>query len=160
MNSVTGAGGGDGDARRRGPFHLLRRCRSDRRGLAALEFAIVAPVFMFMLMGMIGVGIYLMFLHELQELSASAARRSVAGITAADRDSLTQQFVANAAARSALLNPADLTVQTAATGSPPRNYSVTVTYSLRDTPIPMLSRIIGIQLNEISRTSTVMFGGS
>ena len=133
--------------------------RNDTRGVAALEFAMIAPVFLLMLLGMACFGAYLMFLHEVQELSSSAARSSVAGLSEAERDSLAQAFVANDVAQSALLNMADLTVTTATSGSPPTNYSVTVSYNLKDTPIPMLAGLVTVPLNSITRTSTIEFGG-
>ncbi len=134
----------------------ILRCRS---GVAALEFALVAPMMLFMVLAMICFGAYLTFLHELQELSSSAARSSVAGLSDAERNSMAEQFVANAVARSAILNPHDLSVQTATSGSPPTDYSVTVSYTLQDTPIPLLSQLISIPVSNISRTSTIEFGG-
>jgi Flp pilus assembly protein TadG len=130
-----------------------------QRGVAALEFAIVTPVMMFMVLAMICFGVYLTFLHELQELSSSAARSSVAGLSEAERNSLAQQFVTNFVAQSAILNPNDITVQTAISGSPAMDYSVTVSYNLQNTPIPMLARLISVPVSNISRTSTIEFGG-
>jgi Flp pilus assembly protein TadG len=133
--------------------------RNDTRGVAALEFAMIAPVLLLMLLGMACFGAYLMFLHEVQELSSSAARSSVAGLSEGERDSLAQAFVANDVAQSALLSMTDLTVTTATSGTPPTNYSVTVSYNLKDTPIPMLAGLVTVPLNSITRTSTIEFGG-
>ncbi len=138
---------------------FIKRLARDRRGLAALEFALVTPLMLFMVLAMICFGTYLTFIHELQELSSSAARSSVAGLNEAERNSMAQQFIANAVARSAILNPNDLTVQTATSGTPPTDYSVTVNYSLKDTPIPMLAQLISVPVGNISRTSTIEFGG-
>jgi Flp pilus assembly protein TadG len=144
-----------------GSRRAARGCglRHDRNGVAALEFAIVTPVLLLMVLAMIAFGTYLVFLHQLQELSSSAARSSVAGLSQAERDTIAQAFVANAVAQSAILNPSDLTVTTATTGTPASNYTVTVSYTLKDTPIPMLSKLISVPLNNISRTSTIEFGG-
>jgi Flp pilus assembly protein TadG len=133
--------------------------RNDRRGVAALEFAMVTPLLLLMIFVMIGMGFYMTFVHEVQELASSAARSSVAGLNEAERDSLAQQFVANSVSQSALLNAADVTLQTQTSGTPATNYSVTVSYTLKDTPIPTLSRLINVPLNDISRTSTIEFGG-
>ncbi len=137
----------------------MRRTFHDTRGVAALEFAIVTPVMLLMILGMICFGAYYVFLHELQELSSAAARSSVGGLSQSERNNLAQQFVANAVAQSAILNMTDLTVATATSGTPATDYSVTVTYSLGDTPIPLLARLISVNLPNISRTSTVVFGG-
>ena len=141
------------------PADSKKRRYNNSKGVAALEFALVTPVFLCMVIGMICFGFYLTFLHELQELSSAAARSSVAGLSEAERDSLAQQFVTNAIARSSILNATDLTVTTATSGTPADNYSVTVSYSLAHTPVPMLASLIAIKLPNISRTSTVVFGG-
>jgi Flp pilus assembly protein TadG len=133
--------------------------RCDRAGVAALEFAIVTPVLLLMIFAMLAMGIYLMFVHEVQELASSAARSSVAGLNETERNSLAQQFVTNSVANSALLNAADISLQTTTSGTPPTNYAVTISYTLKDTPIPMLASLISVPLNNISRTSTIEFGG-
>jgi Flp pilus assembly protein TadG len=127
--------------------------------VAALEFAMVTPILLLMIFVMLGMGIYLMFVHEVQELASSAARSSVAGLNEAERNTLAAQFVANSVANSALLNAADLSVQTATSGTPATNYSVTISYTLKDTPIPLLASLISVPLKDISRTSTIEFGG-
>jgi Flp pilus assembly protein TadG len=138
---------------------MVCRLAQARRAVAALEFAIIAPVFILMLLGMGGLGLYLVYLHEVQELSSAAARSSVAGLSDAERASLAQQFVTTALAKSALLNPGDLTLQTGTSGTPATDYSVTITYSLKDSPIPLLAGVIALPLKDITRTSTVAFGG-
>jgi Flp pilus assembly protein TadG len=136
-----------------------QRFRRDRNGVAALEFALITPVMLLMVFAMICLGTYLIFFHEVEELSSSAARSSVAGLSEAERDSLAKAFVANAIANSAILNAADLTVSTTTSGSPAQDYSVTVSYSLQDTPIPMLAKLVSLQFSDISTTSTIQFGG-
>jgi Flp pilus assembly protein TadG len=140
----------------RGGMGSLHNARS---GVAALEFALVTPILLLMIFAMLAMGIYLMFVHEVQELASSTARSSVAGLNEAERNSLAQQFVANAVANSALLNAADVSLQTTTSGTPATNYAVTISYTLKDTPIPMLASLIAVPLNNISRTSTIEFGG-
>ena len=130
-----------------------------RSGIAALEFALIAPVFMLMLIGMIAMGFYVMLLHEVQELASSAARSSVAGLNQTERNTLAQAFVSNYLAASALLVASDVNVQTSTTGTPPTDYAVSVSYKLKDTPIPFLSGVIGINFTTINSTSIVEFGG-
>jgi Flp pilus assembly protein TadG len=133
--------------------------RNERSGVAALEFALVTPVLLLMIFVMLAMGLYLMFVHEVQELASSTARSSVAGLNETERNSLAQQFVANSVANSALLTAADVSLQTTTSGTPATNYAVTISYTLKDTPIPMLASLISVPLNNISRTSTIEFGG-
>ena len=132
-------------------------CR-DTRGIAALEFALVSPVLLLMLLGMVCLGLYFVYMHELQELSSSAARASVAGLNQTERDSLAKQYVADALINSPLLTANDLTVATSTSGTPATYYAVTLNYDLKDTPIPMISQMISLQLANIQRTSTIQFG--
>ncbi len=139
---------------------LLRWHSKRDRAVAALEFALIAPVFILMLLGMLCFGFYFLYLHEVQELAASAARASVSGLSETERDSLARQFVSTALANSTLLNPPDLTVATASSGTPATLYAVTITYNLKDTPVPMLASLVSLSLNTMSRTSTIAFGGT
>ncbi len=129
-----------------------------RRAIAALEFAIVAPVLLLMLLGMVCFGLYCVYTHELQEISSSAARASVAGLNETERDSLARQFVATAISNSTLFQAEDLTVSTGTSGTPATDYEVTLAYNLKDTPIPMLANFVSLQLGNISHTATIQFG--
>jgi Flp pilus assembly protein TadG len=140
------------------PRYGVTRLRRDSRAIAALEFAIVAPVLLLMLIGMVCLGLYFVYTHELQEISSSAARASVAGLNEAERDSLAKQFVSDAIANSALFQAADLTVSTGTSGTPATYYEVTLAYNLKDTPIPMLGNFASLQIANISHTATIQFG--
>ena len=69
-------------------------------------------------------------MHELQEISSSAARASVAGLNEVERDSIAKKYVANAIANSALFQAVDMTVTTGTSGNPAVYYEVTLAYSL------------------------------
>ena len=136
-----------------------RRFFVDRSATAALEFAIVSPALILMILAMMLFGFYLTLLHEVQELASSGARASVAGVTNAERNTLAQQFISNFIASSGLLVPADLTVATGTVGTPAVSYQVSVTYNLKDTPIPFLASLVNIPDSSIQRTAIVQLGG-
>ncbi len=129
------------------------------KGTAALEFAIVSPLLILMFLAMMLFGFYLTLLHEVQELASSGARASVGGVTQAERSQLANQFIYSFIGNSGLLVASDLTVTTVTIGSPPTSYQVSVSYNLKDTPIPALGRLVNIPNNTIERTATVQFGG-
>jgi Flp pilus assembly protein TadG len=135
------------------------RALRGRRGTAALEFAMVAPVLILIIMGVMIFGLYMALLHEVQELASSAARASVAGLTQTERNTLATNFINNFVASSGLLVPADVTVATTTTGTPPTSYRVSVTYNLKDTPIPALGSLVSLTSTSIQRTAIVQFGG-
>lgn len=132
--------------------------RHETRAVAALEFAMVAPVLLLMVLGMMCFGFYYTYLHELQELASSAARASVAGLSQSERDTLARQYVTNAIANSSLLSSSDLTVTTATSGTPAIFYAVTLAYNMKDTPLPLMAGFVHLNASSISRTSTVQFG--
>jgi Flp pilus assembly protein TadG len=135
------------------------RFRHALRGTAALEFAIVAPIMLLMIVGIMMFGLYLTLCHEVQELASSGARASVAGLNQAERNTLAQSFINNFVSLSGLLVPADLAIATATTGTPATSYQVSVTYNLKDTPIPALGKFVNLPSTSIQRTAVVQFGG-
>jgi len=139
-------------------FSLQPTLRRDRSAIAALEFALVAPILLLMMIGMICLGLYFTYIHEVQELASGAARASVSGLSGLERDSLARQFVATAVSNSGFLASTDLSVSTATSGTPATNYAVTVGYDLKNTPVPMLASMISLPASKIVRTSTVQFG--
>ncbi len=140
-------------------FLPFRDLLKEREAIAALEFAMIAPIMVILLMGTICLGFYFTYLHDIQEMSAGAARASVAGLTSAERYSLAQQYVANAINQSSIFAANDVSVVTQISGSPATNYSVTVAYNLKDTPIPDIASIVGLPVNNVTHTSTIRFGG-
>ena len=66
-------------------FKIIGTFYSHERGASAVEFAIVGPVFVLLMMGMIAYGIYFGAVHSVQQLAADAARASVAGLDESER---------------------------------------------------------------------------
>ncbi|MGY4226729.1 Flp pilus assembly protein TadG [Bradyrhizobium sp. USDA 4503] len=58
------------------------RCRS---GASAVEFALMLPLFLAFIFGIIVFGSYLAMVHGVQQLAAEAARSSIAGMTDTER---------------------------------------------------------------------------
>ena len=132
-----------------------RRLRRDEAGIAAVEFALVAPVFLAMLLGIIGFGQVIGVHQGLQQLAAEAARASVAGISDPERDVLVRQFVAANAGGYVGLDPARIQVSTTAVPPPQNATEVTLSYDLGDAlayrlapsmlPDPIVRRSAAIQ---------------
>ncbi|KRA62537.1 pilus assembly protein TadE [Caulobacter sp. Root656] len=79
--------------------HLQR----DQSGATAVEFAFLAPVLIFMLMGITGYGGYFWMSHSVQQLANDAARAAIPGSTAAERASLAKAAVAASAGDAELI---------------------------------------------------------
>lgn len=69
--------------------------RKDRRaGVAALEFALVAPLFILLILGIIVYGGWFWLAHSVQSLASESARAAIAGLDAAEQRDLAETFVA------------------------------------------------------------------
>ena len=72
---------------------LLGRQREAQAGSAAIEFALVAPVFLAMLLGILVYGLYFGLSHSVEQLAAQAARVSVAGLDDQERETLAEAYL-------------------------------------------------------------------
>jgi len=68
-----------------------RQCRDDVRGGAALEFAIIGPVLLMMLLGIFTYGGYFLTAHTVQQMANDAARAAIAGLDDTERLALARQ---------------------------------------------------------------------
>lgn len=94
-------------------LRLLAKFKRNSRGTAAIEFAILTPVFLLMLFGMIAYAIYFGAAHSVQQLAADAARTSIAGLSGAERNTLVKAFILNNAEGYIFVDAADLTYEIA-----------------------------------------------
>ncbi len=138
--------------RRRG---LLSRLTGDRRGVAAIEFAIVAPVLILMLFGMIMYGSWFWMAHSVQSLASEGARSAIAGLDPVEREQLARAFVGAQVGDLGL--KADKA--TVAVESTPAIIRVNIAYDAGDHPLMALSGLIPSPPRIIHRTAVVRLGG-
>jgi Flp pilus assembly protein TadG len=96
------------------------------RAASAVEFAILLPLFLVLVFGIVVFGAYFTMVHGVQQLAAEAARSSVAGLSEVERVSLAENYVTTNAGSYPLLQPGHLTVNAATSGSDV--FVVTVNY--------------------------------
>ena len=65
----------------------------DMRGAAIVEFALLLPLLICLLMGVLGYGQYFLLAHSVQQIANDAARATVPGLSATERASLARQSV-------------------------------------------------------------------
>ena len=135
-----------------------RALMAAKSGVAALEFALLAPVLIALTLGIFCLALYFTYIHEVQELASGAVRSSVAGINPTERDTLARQFIATAISTNSFLVSANLIVGTVSVGTPATSYAVTVSYNLNGTPIPAIADLLDLPIGTITRTSTIQFG--
>jgi Flp pilus assembly protein TadG len=133
---------------------------SNEAGAAAVEFAILTPVFLLMLFGMIAYGLYFGAAHSVQQLAADAARTSVAGLSPTERDTLVAGFIARNAGDYVLIDPDRLSVAIGDKTDDPDQYRVTVSYDASALPIWNLYLPLPLPAKTIRFSSVVRRGGS
>lgn len=136
---------------------VLQYARS-RSGAAAVEFAILCPLYIFLFMGMTAYGVYFGAAHSVQQISADAARASVAGLDLAERKHLAVGFVERNAAGYLFIDPSKLTVDVD-TQQDATQFNVIVRYDARDLPIWGLFDGLSVPGQTILRRSTIRIGG-
>jgi Flp pilus assembly protein TadG len=132
--------------------------RGDTKGAAALEFALVAPLFFLTIFSMIGYGIYLSAAHAVQQIAADAARTAVAGLSLAERKSLAQSFIQSSTLKYPFITPAKLKVDVADDAKNLNQFTVTIVYDASDLPIWKLFSF-ALPDENIRRYATVRLGG-
>lgn len=137
----------------------LRTPLADRSGATAVEFAMLAPFYLFLLMGMIGYGIFFGASHSVQQISADAARAAIAGVDAAERQALARAFVANNADGYLFIEPARLTVDVGDSADDASQFDVTISYDASQLPIWSLFDRLAMPNSTILRRSTIRIGG-
>lgn len=145
-------------------MHLLRRAARprpwrDETGVSAIEFAIVFPVFLIAIVGLLVYAIYFGTVHSVQQLAAEAARASVAGLTEQERSNLAQQHVQRAAASYPLIVPQQLTMQSGNVPNDPNLFQLNLTYDASDLVIFTLRGLVPMPPTEIRRQAVVRRGG-
>lgn len=133
----------------------VRRLGRDQSGATAVEFAFLAPVLIFMLMGIIGYGGYFWMSHSVQQLANDGARAAIAGTTAAERASLAKASVA-ASASDAQLIPANVSTQVIDSGG---RLTVAVSYDAAQSFAFAARGVTPMPSDQIRRRASVQLGG-
>lgn len=133
---------------------FCRRCE----GTSAVEFALIAPVFVLILMGMTAFGIYLGASHSIQQIAADAARSAVAGLSADERETMVAGFVRERAGGYPFVE-ADRLAVSVVDSDDGRAVSISVRYDARNLPIWRFAAGLPLPPVEIGHQSVITVGG-
>lgn len=136
----------------------LKNCVFSRSGAAAVEFALVVPIFFILLFGIIVFGSYLAVIHSVQQLAAEAARASVAGMSDTERNSLALAYINNNVGSYPLLVPSKLTLVNSATNASDV-FQITLNYNLSSSFIYQLPSFVPGPPSTIVRSAAIQRGG-
>lgn len=140
-------------------MRTLAQWGRDSSGTSAVEFAILMPVFLLLLTGMLAYGIYFGAAHSLQQLAADAARTAIAGLDEDERNELVGDFLAANADSYALIDADRLTATIGDKPGDPDHYRVVLTYDASDLPIWNLYPPLPLPSQQIAYSSTIRRGG-
>lgn len=132
---------------------------SDRHGAAVIEFAILTPVFLLMLTGILAYGIYFGAAHAVQQLAADAARTAIAGLTQNERNALVGSFLDRNAGAYMLIDPARLSHSIGDSLADPNQYEVRLSYDASHLPVWNLYPPLPLPNKTIVYGATIRRGG-
>lgn len=138
--------------------HFSPKQFADKTAATAIEFAIVAPILLLIVYGIICFGVYFGAVHGVQQLAAEAARRSIAGISDDERVRLAQAAIDSDAGSYPFITPALLTVRSASTDPATDSFTLTLDYDASDMAIFKLPYVPRPPAS-ISRSATIQRGG-
>lgn len=127
-------------------------------GTAALEFALISPLFIMIVLSAIAYGIYLSAAHSLQQMAADAARNAVAGLDTSERLARANMSIKKATIDSTFLKRDKLQVEIGDDPADADRFLVHVSYDARDLPIWQLYAF-ALPDPVINRSASVRFGG-
>lgn len=137
---------------------LRHRFLQHRGGVAAIEFAIVAPFLLALMFGILGYGMYFGAVHGVQQLAAEAARAAIAGLSNAERKALAEAAVMRSAASYPFLSHEGLVVASIDTDPATGTFTISLTYDASALPIFTLPHAI-LPPPTIARSASIQRGG-
>jgi Flp pilus assembly protein TadG len=132
-------------------FNGLRDCR----GATALEFALISPLLIMMLGGIIDYGNYFATAHAVQQTVNDAARAALAGVTAQERLDIARTTAADDLVDYAFLTPGHGTVSLVESEA---SIEVTLQYVPDGGSFELMPLAPGLP-GQVTRTAVIVRGG-
>lgn len=136
-----------------------RRFQTDTSATSAVEFALLSPIFILLLLGMVAYGIYFGAANSIQQIAADAARTAISGLNQTERQTLVASFLANNAGGYPFVDASKLTYQANDSTADGNQFVVSIQYDARNLPIWNLFPGIAMPGTTIKRQSTIRVGG-
>lgn len=134
------------------------RFTKDQSAASAVEFALLVPVFLLLIMGALAYGIYFGAAHSVQQIAADAARYAVAGLSTNERRQLVETYISQKAGDYPLLDIRQITVSAAPKSDDANQFIVTVRYDASHLPIWNLDPNL-LPSKNIDRVASIRNGG-
>ncbi len=134
------------------------RFGDNKEGVSAVEFALVAPIFLALVFGIICFSTLMSTYNGVQQLVAEAARAAVAGISDTERDQIARDFVGANASGYPFIDPAKLQVTTTSNAAS-ATFQVAVSYDMSDSFVYRFGDLLPLPQPVFQRSSVIQRGG-
>lgn len=131
----------------------------ESRGVAAVEFAIVVPVLMLILFGIIAYGIFFGAANSVQQLAANCARAAMGGLDVDERQLLVDAYVEHYLSKDSLLIEEFLSVEVEPLDEDESLLAVRVSYDASRLPVWNLYGGLPPPERTIQREALIRTGG-
>lgn len=128
-------------------------------GASAIEFAIVAPAFLLLLLAIMAFGTLFGTYNGLQQLVAEATRAAVAGLDSGEREQIARGYIARNAAIYPFIDVTKLSVTTGESGPGNGTFQVSVRYDMSDSFVFKIGEMLPLPSPIIVRTAAIQRGG-
>lgn len=140
-------------------FKMHRRLSVSSSGSAAVEFAIIAPVLVMLLAGVVCFGLYFGVANGVQQLAADAARASVSGMNDDERAKFAKSQLAKAVNAYAFLDPKRAQVRAGPSSVDPEIFEVSISYDASQLAIWSFATLLPLPPSTIVRSAAIRRGG-
>jgi len=130
----------------------------NRNGVSAVEFALVAPIFLALVFGIICFSTLMSTYNGVQQLVAEAARAAVAGLSDNERDQIARDFVTGNAVGYPFIDPSKIQVSTASNAAT-STFQVAVRYDMSDSFVYRFGDLLPLPQPVFQRSSVIQRGG-
>lgn len=137
---------------------IFKRLLANRKGAAAIEFAVIAPLFFMCVLTLIAYGIYLSAAHSIQQIAADAARTAIAGLSQEERTRLATDYIRRTTLNQTFINASRMDVTVRDDANNTNQFTVTISYDASDLPIWNLFTF-ALPGEQIERYATIRVGG-
>ena len=129
--------------------------RADK-GAVLVEFAIVGPILIVLLFGIVAYGGYFWLSHAVQQVANDAARAAVGGLDSAERNSLAQSSLTSSIGGYAFLKAQAAQVSVAGDST---NLRVSSAYDASSAPFWAMKGLLPMPDSTITREASIRLGG-
>ena len=130
-------------------FNSLRAFRVGENGAVAVEFALIAPLLIALVFGIISFGYLFGVSHSVQQLAAEAARVSVREMQYQERRDLAESYIDQAKIRYPLLRQDAISWTVDVTDGALADVQVTVIYAVDGSLLELANSLFGLGITTI-----------